>query len=238
MKKTNVALKSLLLILLGGAVFASAALLAQAPAPPPPSEPRQFGQSLEGTVNRYLMNPRGEIDGVLLTDGTQIKFPPHMSADLTRAVRPSDNITAQGRPESAPVFTAFSITNESSGQTVVESRPSSWPPPLPPDLRGVDLKPMQAEGHIATLLFAPRGEIEGTILENGTVLRMRPDVSGQFVNLLRIGQSVSAKGYGTENEFGRSLEVTELGTPGQPLTAIYRGIATPTLGEPPSALTR
>jgi hypothetical protein len=237
-KKSGIALKSLLLVLLGGTAISSAPLLAQGPPRPPPREPRQFGQSLEGTVNQYLMNPHGEVDGVLLTDGTQIKFPPHMSADLTRAVKPNDKITAQGRPERAPVFTAFSITNESSDQTVVESRPSSWPPPLPPDLRGIDLKPMQAEGHIASFLFTPRGEIEGTILENGAILRMRPDVSEQFVNLLRLGQSVSAKGYGTENEFGRSLEVTELGTPGEPLTAIYSPINSPATGASPPPLPR
>jgi len=61
---------------------------------------------------------------------------------------------------------------------------------------------------------------------------MRPDVSEQFVNLLRIGQSVSAKGYGTENEFGRSVEVTEPGAPGQPLTAIYSPINSPATGAP------
>jgi hypothetical protein len=97
---------------------------------------------------------------------------------------------------------------------------------------------MQAESRITTLLFAPRGEIEGTILENGTILRMRPDVSERFVNLLRIGQSVSAKGYGTENEFGRSLEVTELGSPGRPLTAIYSPINSPATGASPPPLPR
>jgi hypothetical protein len=125
MEKTNIAIKFPLLILLGGAAISSVPLLGQGPPPPPPREPRQFGESVEGIVNRYLVNPHGEVDGVLLSNGTQIKFPPHMSADLTRAVKPNDKITAPGRPERAPVFTAFSITNASTGQTVVESRPSS-----------------------------------------------------------------------------------------------------------------
>jgi hypothetical protein len=212
-------------------------------APPPPQNTEQ----ISGVVNQYLMNPNGEVDGLLLNDTTQIKFPPHMSADLTRVVKPNDRVTANGERESGQTFHAFTITNTASGQLVVESRPSEFPPRLPPDLRGVNLTPLSASGRIKAVLHAPRGEIDGAVLEDDTILHVRPDVGAQYASSLVIGQTVSAKGFGTQNAFGRSFEVTELGVAGQALTPIYSpGAGTtssaalpgapappPPIGEPP-----
>src|SRR5436309_15397771 len=97
-------------------------------AEPAPQMPIAPTEQIGGTVNMYLLNPRGEVDGLLLTDGTQVKFPPHMSADLTSWVRPSESIRAQGVREVASVFTAFTITN-ANGQSLNEARPIRPPPP-------------------------------------------------------------------------------------------------------------
>ena len=192
-------------------------------AQPPPSP--QNAEQINGVVSQYLMNPNGEVDGLLLSDNRQINFPPHMSADLTRLVKPNDRITASGERESAQAFHAFTITNAASAQTVVESRPSQFPPRLPPDLRGMNLALLNASGRIKALLHAPHGEIDGVVLEDGTVLHVRPDASGQFASSLAIGQTVSAQGFGTQNVFGRSIEVTQLGVAGQPLTSLYNPAA-------------
>jgi hypothetical protein len=212
-------------------VAATAISLAQ---PPPPLDPRGPGgappppvaatQQVTGTVSQYLMNPNGEVDGMLLSDNTQVKFPPHMSADLTRAVRPNDRITASGEPEGAQTFHAFTIIN-ANGQSVNEARPSQ--PPPPPDLRGVNLQPMSASGRIKSLLHAPRGEVDGAVLDDGTILHVRPDASAQFSSLLAIGQSISANGFGTANSFGKSIEVSAIGAVGQALTPIYAAAPPP-----------
>src|SRR6266702_1611068 len=122
------------------------------------------------------------------------KLPPHTSADLTRLVKPNERVTAQGLREAASVFTAFTITN-SSGQSLNEARPMQ--PPPPPDLQAVDLKPMQADEKIRVVLHAPRGEIEGAVLDDGMIVRIAPHVSTQFSALLQTGATISAKGYGT-----------------------------------------
>jgi hypothetical protein len=180
-------------------------------------------EQIAGTVNMYLLNPRGEVDGLLLTDGTQVKFPPHMSADLTRLVKPNERVTTQGVREAASVFTAFTITN-SSGQSLNEARPIRPPPPS--DLQSVNLTPMQAEGKIRIVLHAPRGEMEGAVLEDGTIVRIAPHVSAQLSALFQPGAAISVRGYGTRNEFGRALEAVEIGSNGQALTAVY-GTAAP-----------
>jgi hypothetical protein len=183
-----------------------------------PPAPAAATEQIAGAVGMYLLIPRGEVDGLLLADGTQVKFPPHMSADLTRTVRPGDSITAQGVREAFPVFTAFTITNATSGQSLNEVRPTQ---PPPPNLRGVNLTPMQADGKIKALLHAPRGEIEGAVLDNGTIVRIAPRASEQFMSIFQTGAAISARGYGTQNEFGSCFESTEIGAAGQTLTPVY-----------------
>lgn len=202
------------------------------PPPPPPGVPLPVTQSLAGTVSQYLMNPHGEVDGLLLSDGTQVHFPPHMSADLTQTVKPRDKVSAQGERENGVAFHAFSISNTTTGRTVVESRPSQFPRPLPPDLRGMELKPLQARGNIKAVLVAPRGESDGAVLEDGTIIRIPPHVGMQFSGLLRVGQFIAANGYGTQNQFGRCLEATEIGASVQSLTPVY-GVSSPGPVAPP-----
>src|SRR5580704_4080809 len=92
---------------------------AQAPAragpagavPPPP--PRAFAPPVasynaglaetRGIVQRFTLTPIGELDGVILADGTEIHLPPHLTTQLAGAVRMGDAVTVQGyRSPSVP----------------------------------------------------------------------------------------------------------------------------------------
>src|SRR6266481_1969312 len=202
--KTN-RIKQRILRMLASAAVPTMTALAQPGPPPPVGEPlppplaNQPIETVQGTVSQYLMNPNGEVDGLLLSDGAQVHFPPHMSADLTQAVRTNDNVTAQGVHENAVHFRAFTISDTATGQSVNESRPSQFQRLVPPELRGVNLKPLQAEGRIKVVLVAPRGESDGVVLDNGTIIRLPPDVGVQFSTLLQVGQPIAANGYGSEN---------------------------------------
>ena len=208
------------------------------PQGPPPPLANQAVETVQGTVSQYLMNPNGEVDGLLLTDGIQVHFPPHMSADLTQAVRTNDIVNAQGVHENTVHFRAFTISDTVTGQSVNESRPSQFQRPVPPELRGVNLKPLQADGTVKVVLVAPRGETDGVVLDNGTIIRVPPDVGTQYSAWLQVGQSIAANGYGTENQFGRCLQAAGIGLSGQALTPIYGPVgpagAPPGAGGPPS----
>ena len=221
--KTN-----LQVILLAGAILPAALSFGRPPPPlpsavappPPPLAPlaAQAAATVEGTVSQYLLNPDGDVDGLLLADGMQVKFPPHMSGDLVRVVRPTEKVSVQGQRENERVVTGFTITNAANGQSVTESPPSAL---RPPGLQAASRRLMQADGKIRVVLYAPRGETEGAVLDNGTIVRMPPHIGAQFASLLQAGQAISARGYGTENQFGRCIEATEIGAAGQTPTAIY-----------------
>jgi len=64
----------------------SASALAQVPPPPnrPPAPDQEAIYDPEqlpvhrGQVQQYTLTPRGDIDGLILADGTEVKTPPHL----------------------------------------------------------------------------------------------------------------------------------------------------------------
>jgi hypothetical protein len=86
-----------------------------APFPPSSSLPYTIQQlpELKGTVARYTLTPRGDVDGLLLGDGTEVHFPPHMSAQLVYAVKPGDAVTVRGlKAYGIPLIDATAISND------------------------------------------------------------------------------------------------------------------------------
>ena len=210
------------------AAAAFVAILAAAPAhavPPPPAAPPAPGaatdapQVAQGVVQRMLMNPYGELDGLRLADGTVVKFPPHLSAALTAAAKPGDAVRIIGRVESPGTVKADAIVNTTNGQTVYDQPPAvGVGRPLPPHLRAQALRPQQVEGKVDAVLTGPRGEANGVILTDGSIVRFPPDS-------LRVpvqpGAPFAADGVGTRNDVGVSIEALSLGTTLSSLQPLY-----------------
>lgn len=188
-----------------------------------------------GVVQRYLLNPEGDVEGLLLEDGTQIGFPPHLSTELTAIIAPKDKVEIKGFRENAKVFKAESIKNLKTAKVVVDvpaeppvGRPDEevrpLPPPPPPhhhpegpkgDLGGPGrphegLQQLTAEGTIQSQLFGRRGEVNGVVLSDGTIVRFGPRVLNESQVKVDIGQTIRVSGFGTKNERGQALEATEL----------------------------
>jgi hypothetical protein len=182
---------------------------AQEPAPPPPPDPATQATSIRGTVSQYMINPDGLVDGVLLRDNTIVRFAPHMSQQLVQAVKPQDLVSVNGFLEYQGTIHATTITNPASQQSVVDTPPSPQNPPPAPGQEA--RQPISANGSIKVLTHAARGEIDGAILDNGTIVHFPPPVGMQYANLFQVGAPLAVVGYGTVNTYGRSLEATSIG---------------------------
>ncbi|WKL15873.1 hypothetical protein QYQ99_26775 [Comamonas testosteroni] len=188
--------------------------------PPMPSRPGLAGQYVvEGQVQRMLINPYGEVDGLRLKDGTIVKFPPHMAEALLAAVKVGDAVRVIGRAQTRGTVQAEAIVQTASGRTVYEQPPVVGEGRvLPPHLRAQRLQTQQVEGRIDTVLTGPRGEANGVILSDGSIVRFPPES-------LRIsvqpGAAFAASGMGTRNEFGTSLEAVSMGTTLAALQPLY-----------------
>ena len=174
-----------------------------------------------GQLRRFLVNPHGEVDMLLLADGTLIKFPPHMTRDLVAAVKPGDAISVRGFREPGGAVKAFVIVNETSRQQVIERPPAPELVKMPKHLRFASLARLQVTGTVERALRGKNGEVNGALLADGTVVRFPPHASFDFASLLQPGQTLAAEGLGTENSNGKGLEATTMGPNPTTLRPIY-----------------
>ncbi len=202
-------------------------------APPPVAAPLTPGQpafglsqlpATRGTVKYFTLTPRGDVDGFILADGTQVHVPPHLSTQLAAAVRLGDSVTVRGlRAAAVPMVAAMSVTDDASGQTVVDTGlpggpgrgphggPDHGPGAPRPPPAGPAAGPSEMSGKVLALLHGPRGEANGAVLEDGTVLRLPPPEAARLNAMLAPGQTVVAQGPGIANKLGRMVDVRAIG---------------------------
>jgi hypothetical protein len=197
-----------------GAVFTATALSAGAAVFGQPEAPMWDSSQLpetKGTVKQYTLTPRGDVDGLILTDGTEIKLPPHLSAQIVFAIKPGDAVSVRGlRARALPLIDAASVTNFAAGVTVSDNGPPGGP--------GRRITETIVTGRITAALHGKRGEVNGALLENGTILRLPPPEAERMQTLLQPGQSVAARGAHLVTPLGTVVEVRAIGSSPEQLT--------------------
>jgi hypothetical protein len=199
------------------------------PAPPRPNDPPpaatgeiydlQQLPATKGTVSRYTLTPRGDVDGLILADGTEVHFPPHLSTQLVYAIKPGDAVTVRGlKALNAPLVAAIAITNDATGNTVVDNGPVAGPGPGPGGAR----QAMSLQGRVQMSLHGPRGELNGAMLEDGTIMRLPPPEAERLAPLLMPGQAIIVQGEGLATAMGRVVEVEAIGRSQTELNFVQR----------------
>jgi len=214
MTARNFAVASLLLI---GSATAAVAQPLPPQAPPPPPVANQSGTGIQGTVARLLPTPHGEVDGLLLEDGRIVRFPPHLSAALLGVVGQGDAVVVDGMQAGfGNDIRAWRITNRSTGRFVTDA------PPPPPGPRAWSERDMRVSGVVRRALTGGRGETNGVILDDGTVVRFPPHVGEAFATLVVPGARLVAQGYGLSGPAGTAIEAVALGSSERDLMAVDR----------------
>lgn len=118
-------LRALGVLLLGG--LSSACLMAepQVGKDKGPKDPKgpQFGEvkTVQGTVQDFTTAPKGEVDGLILSDGTAIHWPPHMAQQFSGIVAKGDKVKAVGRmandPKGGTKLETATLTNLRTGKS-------------------------------------------------------------------------------------------------------------------------
>jgi hypothetical protein len=101
----------------------------------------------QGIVVQFLMNPDGFVDGLLLSNNTIIRFPPHLGQVLTQTVSPQDSVRVEGFFESPGILHASSIIDLQSQRSIVDTPPSPSHP-HPPRPGSVPRQQLSASGAI------------------------------------------------------------------------------------------
>ncbi|RZI97201.1 MAG: hypothetical protein EOP78_01805 [Variovorax sp.] len=207
-------------------LFVGTTAFAQQPPPPGPAPAPQIAAevaapAITGRVQRWLTNPNGDVDGFLLADGTQVAFPPHLSAALLQSVKAGDTVQVAGfRAPNVPVLRATTVT--AGGRTVADQPPTPCAePPRPPG--AASLSAMSASGRVARVLYTPRGDANGVLLDSGSIVRFPPHVGAALVPTLQPGSAVFAKGWGSRGAQGSAIEATAIGSSADTMRELFAG---------------
>ncbi|QKQ73154.1 hypothetical protein [Nostoc sp. TCL240-02] len=190
--------------------------LTTAPDPQPPVE--NDSSSFTGIVEQYLLNPEGRVDGLLLKNGLEVKFPLHLSDRLTRFITPGTEVSITGAAGSASRFgqevRAMQIVDRKTQQAIVDQPPDEPPQPL----RSSNYSTFSTAGTIQHWLVGHRGELHGLILSSKVQIKFPPHVGDQLSRTVQIGDRIQAQGFGTRNQYGQILQATALTVNGQLLS--------------------
>jgi hypothetical protein len=182
--------------------------------PPPPGAWGQAAADITGTVRMFKLTPVGELEGFILSDGTEVHFPPHLTEQLA-AVRPDDRVEVRGWQSARPGFVVgTSVTDARTGQTVVDQGPpppGTRPPPPPPGEPAPGAQWASVQGQVRQDLHGPAGDINGALLADGTELKLPPPAAYQVSGWLQPGETIAARGYLLANRFGRVMDVQAIG---------------------------
>ncbi len=177
----------------------------------PTYDPAQL-PTVKGKVAQFTLSPRGDIDGMLLDDGTEVHVGPGISSELAFTLKPGDAVTIHGlKAKSVPMVAAASITNDATGTTVTGRMGRGH------DERGASL---EAEGTVKQVLHAPRGEVNGVLLDNGTVVRLPPQEATRLAAQLAVGQKLFVRGMGVASPLGKVVMARQLGPDRTKLTEV------------------
>jgi hypothetical protein len=83
----------------------------------------------------------------------------------------------------------------------------------------------EVQGSIRMSLHGARGEINGVLLADGTVLRLPPEAVSNMGSLLQPGRVVVAQGDELSNPIGRVVEVRAIGSSHTDLTPILEQLS-------------
>lgn len=178
----------------------------------------------DGIVDRYLLNARGDINGLLLKDGSQMHITLRAAQDLTKTIQPGDHVRVHGRRVSdLPLIKPDVIVNVTDGKSFTV--PYRLDLPMPPREERPTVNEMKAAGSIEVLLYDPLKEVvNGALLSDGTQFRLPPDVGEHFHTSLHKHMDVEVRGYGIATPHGTALEAIAIGRKGHPLTHLDASI--------------
>ena len=173
--------------------------LAQTPPPPPAvgvAAEAPWGQQadIQGIVKTFNMTPVGDLEGMILTDGTEVHVPPHLSPQRAAAVHPGEAVRVLGWRSSVPNFVVATSLTGQRGQSVVDQGPpppGMRPPPPPPGQPAPGAQQATVQGRVQQVLHGPAGDANGALLDDGTILKVPPPLAWQASSTLQPGQVVT-----------------------------------------------
>lgn len=191
----------------------SGAEAADRPSPAETAKDELFDQApaAQGTIERYLLDPRGEVEGLLLANGPYMYVTSRAAEQLLRALKLGDQVRVYGRPVPAEGLVLPDVIKNLTRRTTFIV-PVRLDLPLPEQESRLSVTELYASGTIRVLLYHPfKHVVQGLILSDQTQVRLPLDASEELRRSFHVGDTVTVRGNGTLNQFGRAIEALAIG---------------------------
>ena len=170
--------------------------------------------TVRGTVRDFTTAPKGEKDGVMLTDGTWVHWPPHLEGRFSNIIDKGDKVKVVGWMETdkkgATKLEVSSLTNLATNQT----RETEFGPAAVETREKFGAGTgefITANGSVKEFTTAKKGETDGFILNDGRWVHWPPHLENRFATFVVKGDKVRVTGYWETGKKGETkLEVSTL----------------------------
>jgi len=172
-------------------------------------------RTVRSTVVSFTKAPSGEVNGCVLASGTAVHWAPYQGQNVTGMIAIGDTVRVVGWRElgssSDLKLEAKQITNVGTNLTVnlAESPPRPAPPvgPVPPRPHAttdpVTPKTDSVRGTVKHMTTNPKGEVDGCVLTDGTVIHWLPQMAERFTAIVQRGDHIQATGHMETGAAGR-----------------------------------
>ena len=166
------------------------------------------------SVERFLVNPDGDADGMILLNGVEVYFAPYLSDEVLLAVHVGDRVTVYGElPMAEPLIVAAVIETENGARIEDASRVDGHGARTPSVgiHRSRERSRLQVQALVRRALHGPSGELRGVLLDDGTTVFFSMQDGEDLEELLSPASWVTVRGAGLVTEMGTAIEADEIG---------------------------
>jgi hypothetical protein len=208
--------------------------------PPPPPQATSSTTTVQGTVRSLSYGPAGDVNGVVLDQGTEVHVPPDQANQPNSLAPIGARIQVSGWIHTGPLgdthLDATTITNPNSRATMSfatpppppgpgamlpgppdPNAPSAPPPPPAPVGMAPQLGPVYSNsgtdttitGVVRSFNYGPAGEVNGLILDQGTIVYFPPEEAAQITQLAQVGSRIRVRGFLRQGPAGNAMIAAE-----------------------------
>jgi hypothetical protein len=165
-----------------------------------------------GTIKRVLLTTDGNVDGVLLTDNTAVRFSPVPTSQIPQ-IQSGVQLKTAGPSVANQLRTGIIVVT--SQDQVVNLGPSTRTREMagtaaPSAIPFQALVPLKDISQVDAILRGPRGEIDLIVLTDGATVRVPQQVKMIMPDNMKVGDRVVVNGVGAKYPLGTVIEARSI----------------------------
>jgi hypothetical protein len=160
---------------------------------------------------------------MILVNGVEVYFAPHLSAAVLTAIQAGDRITVYGvLPMAEPMIAAI-IIEAANGTRIEDHGPPTQRLPstmVNHRIKARETSRLEVEALVRRTLHGPNGETRGVLLDDGTTVVLPVHRSEDLSALLSPASWLTVRGAGLVTEMGTAIRADEIGKSVQTLRVL------------------